>query len=177
MTHSTVGRAMAMTRAMTGPPRDGHDGSRAFATRTAVAGVVALFLAHRLAVFRRPCGPDRADACRIGRTPALADRAPVSCAPCHCACCCPDPRRCSLATYAGWRLRGIPGGLISGRVCSSCRARCVIAAAGGGLYRLGRSAAGAGGVFRHQGLRAGHRDRGAAARVETRVERARQCTG
>ena len=74
----------------------------------------------------------------------------------------PGPEAMQLATYVGWRLHGLKGGLAAGLLFVIPGALVVLALSM--LYAaFGKLPAGRGGVHRHQGGRARHRGRGAAA--------------
>jgi hypothetical protein len=84
----------------------------------------------------------------------------------------PGPEAMQLATWIGWRLHGVRGGLIAGGLFVLPGALVVL---GLSLIYAGlrAGAAGRGAVRRRAGRRDRHRDRGADPRLETRPEIAR----
>ena len=83
----------------------------------------------------------------------------------------PGPEAMQLATWIGWRLHGVTGGLIAGGLFVLPGA-VVVLALSADLRHLGRRAAGGRPFHRGAGRRHRHRDRGADPRLEARPENA-----
>ena len=73
-----------------------------------------IFARIGLSVLWRPGGADRADAPRGGRTTATGSSEADYLRALSFCMLLPGPEAMQLATWIGWRLHGVPGGLIAG---------------------------------------------------------------